>query len=175
MKYWCFRISHPVDIAIACDYVDKKIPDRTGSIPSQCWSWLGKTAEQQIHYSDRTYSRMLVFAPVNKCWLLGGNKSYEVMQRMKSMVGNNSDLIHLANGYCDVPFDSLYERHMDKARDECTMSHQTLSTLRRVADLELDMHNREVRAYHIRQNELRAERQNSLMRNWNGDLLREYR
>ncbi|ATI17838.1 hypothetical protein [Aeromonas phage AS-yj] len=175
MKYWCFRLSHPVDIAIACDYVNKKFPDRIGNVPAQCWSWLNKTSEQQIHYSDRHSSNMIVFDPVNKCWLLQSNSSYEVNRHMKSVAGHYANMSNVANGYCDIPFDDLYENHMDNARKECTIPDSTLSTLVRVANLELDMHNQEVRAYHNRQCELRAERDSSKMRNWNGDLLKIYR
>lgn len=164
-KYLRFRISHPVDIEIACNYVDNNFKDRVGARPSADWSWLGKTSEQLIHYRDRSYG-CIVFDTENCTWVLRGNltRQYKV-KFSKDFKCSESDcttnnITWYHGPITAIPFNVLYDNDaMDTAKRECTLPSSTLSLLKRVADLELAEHLNQVSKYNKKQQELRAEQE----------------
>lgn len=180
-KYWRFKLDNPVDIAIACNYIDQHFPDRYGEcVPAQDWSWFGKTAEQQIHYADRTYSRQIVFDSINKRWLLDGNITERMAKELNNLLKYESywnwEYIAQYKGPArNIPADQLYEEHMGQARKECTISPVILSLVERTVKLELIEHNEEVNKYNNHQRQLRTERDDSNRRNWQGDVLPYYK
>jgi len=174
INYWSFSIKHPVDVTIACLYIDKHFPDRIGNAPAPCWSWLGKTAEQQIHYSDRTPTCRIVFDTTNKCWLLSSNITRDVLYTLEKLFDRSIDWTNVARRsgkISKMPLGDVYEDHMQLAHSECTLPSYMIDVLRRTADVELREHNQEACEYRKRQKQLSEQYEDSRKRNFQGDLL----
>lgn len=149
-KLWHFKIKTPVDILIACDFVDKNFPDRVGKEPAQCWSWLDMTADFRFEYPDRPKNYSIVFDPKMKCWIISSNWNADWNHRFKELFGENvgyRSITNLAmNRKFEDSFDSFYEEKMEESKSECSLTSSALSLAERVAALELRAHDEELSA-----------------------------
>lgn len=134
-----------------------------GARPAASWSWLGKTSEQIIHYSDRKYG-CIVFDTENLTWILRENMTRKVKAKFSrdfkcsECECNERNIVWYTWAITDVPFNALYDNDaMDTARRECTLPSHVLSLTKRVADLELAEHPNNVAKYNQRQRELAEE------------------
>ncbi len=164
IKLWYFSLTHPVDILIACDYVNKQYPDKTGSEPSVSWTWLDKDAYSRFHYSDRVSIPSIVFDPVLKFWMLNSNakscNNFDFNQRILNLFGSNphpSGINSPKTCLLRHKFDECYVNKMDEARRECSLPQYMLDMASRVADIELREEDAKLMAMRKREREMADE------------------
>jgi hypothetical protein len=160
-KLWHFKIKHPVDILIACNYINKKFPNRVGKEPAVCWSWLDMTAHFRFHYSNRPKNYSIVFDPKMQCWIIESNVRTDWYSRFLKLFGKDTHWMSVSNLAMNRDlqryFSDFYEEKMEECRAECDLHPALISTARRVADMELKQHDAELRAMYNREKELQRE------------------